>query len=184
MKYRIPLQSQNKSALSLYLLSPLDYTFCLQHLSKSGKECITTVFRARSITLCQEWYVAIYQLLSSDSKKPFPRECDVFIPTTNLRVQIPLAADYSQQQQNNCHHDNRYRITNDQIKEAILDLLEDDPVWKSSLKEHNYKYDPDRNNVVLCWTHHDRTEWIYWKDSITEDFQIDKFICPQSIEKV
>ena len=37
---------------------------------------------------------------------------------------------------------------------------------------------------MLCWTHDDRTEWVYWKNSIAEDFQIDKFICPQSIEKV
>lgn len=192
LKYNISLQpsQQNKSELSLFLLSPLDYTFCLQYASKYEKECTTMVFRARSITLCQEWYVAIYKLLSNDSRRPFPRECDIFIPTTSIRIQIPLTNDY-QQEQNECQHDSRYHITNDQIKEAVLDLLDDDPIWKKTQNESDHRHYnnncdhySENKNVMLCWTHDDRTEWIYWKNSITEDFQIDKFICPQSIEKV
>ncbi|CAO3594836.1 unnamed protein product [Absidia cylindrospora] len=183
--HRISLDSQMDPTLSLYMLSPLDYTFCLRHTPKGTKSHVTVVFRARSLTLCHEWYVALYRLLPDTARKPFPPECEVYIPSINLRVHLPLikkrhSHNYhtnGNQNQQDDWNDSRYCITMDQVKNAVLDLLEKDSEWMV-LHGNRLK----RSDLSLCWTRKDRAEWIYWKQSVNQTHRSDKVICPQIIE--
>jgi hypothetical protein len=65
----------------------------------------------------------------------------------------------------------------DQIKGAVLDLLQKDSVWQSSSLLNEW-------DLSLCWVRKDRLEWIFWKPSVDGSARVDKVICPQLIENV
>ncbi|KAI8340774.1 hypothetical protein BC941DRAFT_488717 [Chlamydoabsidia padenii] len=66
LQHCIPLDIHDNPGLSLSMLSSLDYTFCLQYTPKGAKENVSMVFRARSLTLCQEWLEWIFWESSVD----------------------------------------------------------------------------------------------------------------------
>ncbi|KAI8092795.1 uncharacterized protein BX664DRAFT_94747 [Halteromyces radiatus] len=175
LQYRIPLDNILDRKLSLSLLSSLDYTFCLQYTPKNATSSFSAIFRARSITLSQEWYIAIYRLLPVGARKAFPRECEVYIPSVNLRVHLPLRRHQSEQQERD---DSRYQINMDQVMDALIDLLAKDPVWVTYWGQQ-----ARRSHLSLCWTQRDRAEWIFWKNAIDRSRRTDTVICPQIIEK-
>ncbi|ORZ17065.1 hypothetical protein BCR42DRAFT_326399 [Absidia repens] len=180
VQYYISLKDEKDSNLSLYLLSPLDYTFCLQYTPRHEKDGVTLVFRARTFTLCQEWYMALYQQLPDHARKPTPHDCKIYIPAINIHIHLPLIKLQPPQmsdQQNNSRYDSRYLITLDHVKEAIMDLLETDADWQAALEN-----ELDRTDLSLCWISHERGEWIFWKNSVGGNQAADMALCPQSIE--
>ncbi|KAI8337422.1 hypothetical protein BC941DRAFT_36372 [Chlamydoabsidia padenii] len=159
----IPLNDQDDPDLSLYLLSSSDFTFCIQYTSAHTNQPLTLIFRARSFGLCQEWYMTLYQLFPTKSRKPLPQTCDIYLPTLDLRVHLPLSTD---------HH----IITMDQVKETVVDFLQLDPNWRAS-------FGKGHSDFSLCWTRKDRAEWIFWNTSVDRTCRSDSIFCPQLIEK-
>ncbi|KAF7723844.1 hypothetical protein EC973_001569 [Apophysomyces ossiformis] len=164
---RISFQGSNrKPRLELMLLSSLDYTFCLRYAVDKAFAIIT--FRARSLTLCWEWYLAIYKLLPESCRRPCPLWCEVYVPLMDVRVYLPLVNKRSEPQ---------YGITMDHVKEAVLAMFEEDPEWAQAAESQLGKTDLD-----MCWVHQDRLEWTYWEQSINGG-KVNLAICPQSIEQ-
>lgn len=177
-KYRLEhriyfLGPKRPQHLYLFLLSPLDYTFCLRYTSTIKKESmtITLTFKARSFLKCQEWYMQLYHMLPHECKHLPPLWCDVYIPLLDLVVNLPLA-----------HLQDSSRITLGEVKEAVIDIVQEEQeelvqqsavVNKQALSLHNFGF---------CWTTSDRAEWIHWTRSASEQL-MDSVICPQSIEK-
>ncbi|KAI8384016.1 hypothetical protein BD560DRAFT_322306, partial [Blakeslea trispora] len=177
-KYRLEhriyfLGPKRPQHLYLFLLSPLDYTFCLRYTSTIKKESmtITLTFKARSFLKCQEWYMQLYHMLPHECKHLPPLWCDVYIPLLDLVVNLPLA-----------HLQDSSRITLGEVKEAVIDIVQEEQeelvqqsavINKQALSLHNFGF---------CWTTSDRAEWIHWTRSASEQL-MDSVICPQSIEK-
>ncbi|KAI9017961.1 Pleckstrin homology domain-containing protein [Phycomyces nitens] len=171
-EYKIVFSEKDRPAkLRLSLVSPLDYTFCLKYKSKVEGEYITITFRARSVTMCQEWYMAIYSILPDECRTPCPLFCEVFVPEMDIRIHLPLILN-----------ENRlvpcYDITAENIKDVLLAMIHEDEDFENRVKEQL-----GRGTFGLCWTRRDRAEWIYWKNNVDNDGRRDVVICPQSIEK-
>ncbi|KAI8143282.1 hypothetical protein BJV82DRAFT_612191 [Fennellomyces sp. T-0311] len=156
--------------LRLYLASPLDYTFCLRYRFRT-EEYVTLTFRARSMTLSQEWYVALYRVLPDHCKPVCSPWCEVHIPLMDLSVRIPLVdADTGEL---------RYDITVRHVKDAVLALLEKDQAWATNIQSRLGK-----ENLGMCWTRGSRTEWVYWTHSLSDETApTDLVISPQHIEQ-
>ncbi|KAI8994664.1 hypothetical protein BDB01DRAFT_715018 [Pilobolus umbonatus] len=161
--------------LELFLLSPLDYTFCIRYRSTSRKDpmIVTLTFKARSFIQCQEWYMAIYDRLPATSKHPPPKSCEVYIPLIGISISIPLV-----------HLQKYEEVTIESVKEATLTVLED---AQSEDQAFNQKLarilKADNKQWGLCWTINDRVEWVYWTHSTSiPGKRIDLVVCPQSIE--
>ncbi|KAI8874802.1 hypothetical protein K501DRAFT_144269, partial [Backusella circina FSU 941] len=157
--------------LSLFLLSPLDYTFCLRYLSHSGRVPMmhTLTFKARSYLQCQQWYMSLYSLLPNHAKHPVPNWCEVYVPILDLAVHLPLYYHNSEQP--------RYDVTLEDVKDAVIEILDEDPCLEFEEKMGD-------GELGLCWTFHERAEWVYWKNDVHDpQMRIDMTICPQSIEQ-
>ncbi|KAL0080374.1 hypothetical protein J3Q64DRAFT_1246551 [Phycomyces blakesleeanus] len=171
-EYKIGFSDKDRPPkLRLSLVSPLDYTFCLRYESKSDGEYSSVTFRARTLTLCQEWYMAIYCLLPEVCKTACPLFCEVYVPEIDIRIHLPLILD-----------ENRlvpcYDITAENVKDVLLAMIHEDQAWANSINEQL-----GGGMFGLCWTRKDRAEWIYWKNNVDNDSRRDVVICPQSIEK-
>ncbi|ORX60258.1 hypothetical protein DM01DRAFT_1156404 [Hesseltinella vesiculosa] len=164
--YCIPLNDASKP-VSLRLLSPLDYSFSV--FVGQGKDAMMVMFVARCKSLCLEWYLALYRLLSDHGKCTLPLACDVYVPSLDLQLQIPMVFDKTTRGDNNDEQDPRYYITAEQVKDAVLDLLEED----------NLLY---RKDMELCWVHGDRAEWVYWQYDLNLQHRSDLIMGPQTIE--
>lgn len=146
------------------MLSPLDYTFCIQYTPTHAKEPLTLIFRARSFSLCQEWYSSLYQHFPVDARKPLPEQCDIYLPARDLHIHLPLLTDYQ-------------HISMDEVKEVVLDLLKEDANGSTLLGQ-------GQSELLLCWTRKDRAEWIFWDSLMDGTPRSDLIFCPQLIEKV
>ncbi|KAI8066808.1 hypothetical protein BC940DRAFT_58237 [Gongronella butleri] len=178
-QYHVPL-GDTSNPVTLALSSPLDYSFYV-HFG-TGKDSLTLLFLARSKTLCQEWYLAIYRALPDDCKAPLPLACDVYVPSLDLRLHIPLVFDSdtsssSDTDDNHSHTtatraiDARYYVTAEQVKTAVVDLLEEDDLIRGK-------------DMALCWIRGDRAEWIHWQYDMKHDARADLIMGPQIIEHV
>lgn len=174
LEHRVYLQgSKNQKHLELFLLSSLDYTFCLRYLSNSNKTpmVVTMTFKARSFLKCQEWYMKLYDMLPDECKHPCPKWCEVYIPMLDLSVNLPLT-----------HIKHSNDITMEDVREAVITVLEEEDGDIDSMKDKMEKLTFDE--LGLCWATEDRAEWIYWTTSSSDELhRIDWVICPQSIEK-
>lgn len=151
------------------MVSPLDYTFAIRY--RSAEHGITTfTFRARSITLCREWYLAVYKVVPSAAKKVWSPWCEVHVPLLRLSVRLPLLGE-----------SDASRITMEQVKETVLALLEQDPAWRQTVQACL-----DQEGLGICWTHGNRVEWVFWKWSLDHNNlnRTDLVISPQHIEQV
>ncbi|KAI9496221.1 hypothetical protein BDB00DRAFT_758520, partial [Zychaea mexicana] len=164
--------NQTTKKLRLYLQSPLDYTFCIQYPFKSSHdEYVTLTFRGRSVTLSQEWYVALYRVLPDTCKPACSPWCEVNIPLMDLQVRLPLVDKYTNEM--------RYDITLDSVKSAVLAVLEKDEDWAQNVQSRLGK-----DNIAMCWTRDNRTEWVYWARSLTDERRhINLVMSPQHIEQ-
>ncbi|KAI9248810.1 hypothetical protein BDA99DRAFT_445908 [Phascolomyces articulosus] len=168
--------------LRLYLHSPLDYTFCIRYPYKqSREECITLTFRARSMTLSQEWYLALYKILPEQCKPVCSPWCEVNIPMMDLQVRLPLVKMEGGNNNNNNPMDLlRYDISLESVKHAVLAVLEKSQVTNSST---NWSV-LDKEDLAMCWTRGNRTEWTYWTHSLLDQSRnINHVISPQHIEQ-
>lgn len=175
LEHRVHLEGPKKPKhLELFLLSPLDYTFCLRYTShNAGKTPLayTLTFKARSFLKCQEWYMELYDILPSECKRPCPKWCEVYIPMVDLSVNLPLL--------NVKHSDD---ITIEDVKEAVIAVLEEEENDVERVNEKLAKL-KSSDELGLCWTAKDRAEWVYWKTSSSDPKKrIDWVIGPQSIE--
>ncbi|KAI8636840.1 hypothetical protein BD408DRAFT_76386 [Parasitella parasitica] len=175
LEHRIYLEGTRKpKRLELFLLSALDYSFCLRFQSNSGHTpvMVTMTFKARSFLKCQEWYMQLYNMLPDENKHPTPQWCSVYIPTLDLSVNLPMTKK------------NR-SITMDDVKEAVITVLENE----GDLVQRLIQTDQINRNVSvddlgLCWTTKDRAEWIYWTYASSDpQKRIDYAICPQNVEQ-
>ncbi|KAI7907449.1 Pleckstrin homology domain-containing protein [Cokeromyces recurvatus] len=172
--------------LELYLLSPLDYSFCLRYQTYRSSRLpimVTMMFKAKTFSKCQEWYMQLYHTLPNECKRSSPQWCEVYIPLLDLSVNLPLA---------NVSHPNR--ITMEDVKDTVISVLEEEReeegnellnrlVTRSDIKHIVEDQAPSIYDLGLCWTHEDRAEWIYWTHSSSDpEKRIDTLICPQSIE--
>ncbi|KAK4516728.1 structural constituent of ribosome [Mucor velutinosus] len=175
LEHRIYLEGSRKpKRLELFLLSALDYSFCLRFQSSSGRTpmVVTMTFKARSFLKCQEWYMQLYHMLPAENKHPMPEWCQVYIPILDLSVNLPLAKK------------NR-AVTMEDVKEAVISILEDEGDMVQRLV-HTDKIDRNLSvdDLGLCWTTKDRAEWIYWTHAASDPKKrIDYAICPQNIEQ-
>ncbi|KAI7854563.1 hypothetical protein BDC45DRAFT_129511 [Circinella umbellata] len=177
--------------LRLYLHSPLDYTFCIQYPYKqSGNTYITLTFRARSVTLSQEWYLALYKILPDQCKPVCSPWCEVNIPMMDIQVRLPLVKILDTNSHNK--HDLRYDITLDSVKHAVLGILDKkEGAIVSGDKSTNTSSNIDtmiknfkEEDLAMCWTRNNRTEWVYWKNSLLDNSRaINTVISPQHIEQ-
>ncbi|KAG2226771.1 hypothetical protein INT45_005736 [Circinella minor] len=180
--------------LRLYLHSPLDYTFCIQYPYKqSGNAYITLTFRARSMTLSQEWYLALYKVLPDQCKPVCSPWCEVNIPMMELQVRLPLVKILDTTSNNN-KNDLRYDITLDSVKHAVLGILdkkENVTLSGDNSITHTNSSNMDimikkfkEEDLAMCWTRNNRTEWVYWKNSLLDKSRaINTVISPQHIEQ-
>ncbi|KAI9362212.1 Pleckstrin homology domain-containing protein [Pilaira anomala] len=171
LEHRVYLHGPKKpKQLELYLLSPLDYSFCLRYSANEKSRLpmmATLTFKARSFIKCQEWYMQLYDILPEECKRPLPKWSEVYIPLLDLSVTLPLQ-----------HIKHSYEVTMEDVKEAVLTVLEED-----ALNEKMEKL-ATRDNLGLCWSTKDRAEWIYWKYSSSDPTRrIDWALGPQSIEQ-
>ncbi|CEP16159.1 hypothetical protein [Parasitella parasitica] len=175
LEHRVYLEGARKpKRLELFLLSALDYSFCLRFQSNSGHApmMITMTFKARSFLKCQEWYMQLYNMLPNENKRPIPQWCSVYIPTLDLSVNLPLTKKNS-------------NVTMEDVKEAVITVLENE----GDLVQRLVQTDQINRNVSvddlgLCWTTKDRAEWIYWTHASSDSQnRIDYAICPQNIEQ-
>ena len=171
LEHRVHLEGPKKpKLLELFLLSPLDYSFCLRYSSYAGKTpmTITLTFKARSFLKCQEWYMQLYELLPIECKKPCPRWCQVYIPLLDLSVNLPLT------NVKHCHD-----INMEDVKEAVMTVLREEEGEDEKMEKLT-----SMKNLAFCWSTPDRAEWIYWVTSSSNpQKRIDLAICPQSIEQ-
>ena len=181
--------------LRLYLHSPLDYTFCIRYPYKASRDAyITLTFCARSMTLSQEWYLALYKILPDQCKPICSPWCEVNIPMMDLQVRLPLVKILNTDSNNK--NELRYDITLDSVKRAVLAILDKkenatisddidhDGVNNSSSSKTMMKT-LTGENLAMCWTRESRTEWVYWKDSLLDNSAaINTVISPQHIEQV
>ncbi|KAI8393266.1 Pleckstrin homology domain-containing protein [Radiomyces spectabilis] len=171
IEHRIYLDGNKRAKqLQLFLYSPLDYTFCLRHASKHERDFVTFTFQARSVTLCQEWYLALYRLLPPMATRPCPLWCEVFVPLLDLRLHLPFTTDSDKEP--------RFDISSDNVLSAVLEVLEEDDAWS-----HLLETKLGTTDLGMCWTNKDRAEWIYWKSTIDGRQRADTMICAQSIEQ-
>lgn len=127
----------------------------------------TMTFKARSFLKCQEWYMQLYDMLPTECKRPCPKWSEVYVPMLDISINLPLL---------NIKH--TYDVTMEDIKEAVLTVLEED-----ALNERMEKI-AETDNLGLCWATKDRAEWIYWIFSSSDINQrIDWALCPQNIEQ-
>jgi hypothetical protein len=175
LEHRIHLEGSRKpKRLELFLLSALDYSFCLRYQTNSGRTpmMVTMTFKARSFLKCQEWYMQLYNMLPAENKRTLPEWCQVYIPTLDLSVSLPLTKKNS-------------AVTMEDVKEAVITILEDE----GDLIERLVHTDRINRNLSvddlgLCWTTKDRAEWIYWTHSSSDPKKrTDYAICPQNIEQ-
>ncbi|KAG2229736.1 hypothetical protein INT48_002070 [Thamnidium elegans] len=171
LEHRVYLQGPKRQKnLELYLLSSLDYSFCLRHLSTAHGRIpvmVTMTFKARSFIKCQEWYMQLYDILPAECKRICPKWCEVYIPMLDISVNLPLS-----------HIKHSYDVTMEDVKEAALTVLEED-----ALNEKMEKL-AETDNLGLCWATKDRAEWIYWVHSSSDPTKrIDWALCPQNIEE-
>lgn len=127
-----------------------------------AKEPLTLIFRARSFSLCQEWYSSLYQHFPTGARKHLPEQCDIYLPARDLHIHLPLSTDYQ-------------HISMDQVKEVVLDLLKEDANGSTLLGQ---------SELLLCWTRKDRAEWVFWNSLVDGSPRPDLIFCPQLIEKV
>ncbi|GAA5806482.1 hypothetical protein HPULCUR_012016 [Helicostylum pulchrum] len=114
-----------------------------------------------------EWYMQLYDILPAECKRICPKWCEVYIPMLDISVNLPLS-----------HIKHSYDVTMEDVKEAVLTVLEED-----ALNEKMEKL-AEIDNLGLCWATKDRAEWIYWVHSSSDPTQrIDWALCPQSIEE-
>ncbi|CDS09305.1 hypothetical protein LRAMOSA10665 [Lichtheimia ramosa] len=152
------------------LLSPLDYTFFVCYQTPSGT-IDTFSFRALSITVCREWYMALYRVLPDQVKPVCSPWCEVHIPLLELRVKLPLW---------NEDGEIRYDITLQSVHNAVISVLQQDEHWKK-LIDSGFK---NNHQLGMCWSRGNRTEWVYWNQSLTDaQERIDLVISPQHIEQ-
>ncbi|KAI7877905.1 hypothetical protein K492DRAFT_10694 [Lichtheimia hyalospora FSU 10163] len=152
------------------LLSPLDYTLFVCHQTPGGT-IDTFYFRALSITVCHEWYMALYRVLPDQVKPICSPWCEVHIPLLELRVKLPLW---------NEDGEIRYDITLESVYNAVISLLQQDEHWKK-LTDSSFK---NNHQLGMCWSRGTRTEWVYWNRSLTNTQErIDLVISPQHIEQ-
>ncbi|ORZ02787.1 Pleckstrin homology domain-domain-containing protein [Syncephalastrum racemosum] len=159
--------------LHLSLVSPLDYTFSLRFASRKASEFVTFTFQAPSMTLCQEWYLALYRLIPATARRSCPLWCEVHIPLMDTSVRLPLAVGSSSD-------DNiRYDITLESIRQAVLNVLEHDETWSKLVATQL-----DRTDLSMCWTRQNRVEWVHWTTALESPRRrIDLVVCPQHIEQ-
>ncbi|CAO0802774.1 unnamed protein product [Mucor circinelloides] len=175
LEHRIYLEGSRKpKRLELFLLSALDYSFCLRFQSYSGHTptMVTMTFKARSFLKCQEWYMQLYNMLPAENKRPMPEWCQVYIPRLDLSVNLPLTKK-------------NQAVTMEDVKEAVITILEDEGDLVRRLV-HTGKIDRNLSvdDLGLCWTTEDRAEWIYWTHASSDPKKrIDYAICPQNIEQ-
>ncbi|KAI8984529.1 hypothetical protein BDF20DRAFT_816776, partial [Mycotypha africana] len=189
VEHRIYLEGSKKpKKLELRLLSPLDYTFSLRYQhqatisksslkkSSSSRRIITMIFKAKSFLKCQEWYMKLYDMLPAENKRPIPKYCEVYLPTLDLTVHLPLTDD------------NRKHMTMEDVKHANLlhHFVPHDHPFNDTMNEDDYG---------LCWTLGDRIEWIHWTHTpapvqplatnniIKEQRRMDWAVSPQIIEQ-
>ncbi|GAN00798.1 conserved hypothetical protein [Mucor ambiguus] len=175
LEHRIHLEGSRKpKRLELYLLSALDYSFCLRFQSHSGHTPMMVImtFKARSFLKCQEWYMQLYNMLPDENKRPMPEWCQVYIPTLDLSVNLPLTKK------------NR-AVTMESVKEAVITILEDEgDLVKRLVRTDKIDRDLSVDDLGLCWTTKDRAEWIYWTHAASDPKKrIDYAVCPQNIEQ-
>ncbi|KAL0139049.1 Pleckstrin homology domain-containing protein [Mucor lusitanicus] len=175
LEHRIHLEGSRKpKRLELFLLSALDYSFCLRFESYSGHTpmMVTMTFKARSFLKCQEWYMQLYTMLPAENKRPLPESCPVYIPTLDLSVNLPLTKR------------NR-AVTMQDVKEAVIAVLEDEgDLVQRLVRTDKIDRDLSVDDLGLCWTTKDRAEWIYWTHAASNRKErIDYAICPQNIEQ-
>ncbi|CAO3627157.1 unnamed protein product [Mucor fragilis] len=175
LEHRIHLEGSRKpKRLELFLLSALDYSFCLRFLSYSGHTpmMVTMTFKARSFLKCQEWYMQLYNMLPAENKHPMPESCQVYIPTLDLSVNLPV------------NKKNR-AVTMEDIKEAVITVLEDEgDLVQRLVRTDQIDRNLSVNDLGLCWTTIDRAEWVYWTHAASDPKKrIDHAICPQNIEQ-
>ncbi|KAL9559036.1 hypothetical protein MBANPS3_000599 [Mucor bainieri] len=176
LEHRIHLEGSRKpKRLELFLLSALDYSFCLRFQSYSGHTpmMVTMTFKARSFLKCQEWYMQLYNMLPAENKHPMPESCQVYIPTLDLSVNLPLTKK------------NRSAVTMEDVKEATMAILEDEgDLVQRLVRMDAIDRDLSVDDLGLCWTTQDRAEWIYWTHAASDPKKrIDYAICPQNIEQ-
>lgn len=175
LEHRVYLDGPKKPKhLELFLLSPLDYTFCLRYTSHATKTpmAYTLTFKARSFLKCQEWYMQLYDILPPECKRPCPKWCEVYIPAMDLSVNLPLMKVK--------HSDD---ILIEDVKEAVIAVLEEAEMDVEAIHEKMAKL-KSTEELGLCWTTKDRAEWVYWKTSSSDPTKrIDWAIGPQSIER-
>ncbi|KAI9477739.1 MAG: hypothetical protein EXX96DRAFT_224545 [Benjaminiella poitrasii] len=184
LEHRIYLIGSHKpKKLQLYLLSPLDYSFCLRYQTQHSSRIpmmATMTFKARSFLKCQEWYMQIYDMLPNECKHPSPQWCKVYIPLLDLSVNLPLS-----------NVKNSKKLTMEDVKETVISVLEEDrdELLKRLITNNDMvrmieeDKSPSIHDLALCWTHEDRAEWIYWTHSSSDpERRIDTVICPQNIE--
>lgn len=149
----------------------MDYTFFVCYQTPGGT-VDTFSFRALSITVCREWYMALYRVLPDQVKPVCSPWCEVHIPLLELRVKLPLW---------NEDGEIRYDITLQSVHNAVISVLQQDEHWKK-LIDSGFK---NNHQLGMCWSRGNRTEWVYWNQSLTDaQERIDLVISPQHIEQV
>lgn len=160
--------------LHLALVSPLDYTFSLRFASRKMSEFVTFTFQAPTMTLCQEWYLALYRFIPATARRSCPLWCEVHIPLMDTSVRLPLTVGSSSDDSI------RYDITLESIREAVLNVLEHDETWSKLVTTQL-----DRTDLSMCWTRQNRIEWVHWTTSVESPRRrIDLVVSPQHIEQV
>lgn len=164
-------ENNKDSSVKVSLLSPLDYTIKIEYADAASQKVTTFVIKAKSLCLCVEWYMALYRVLPEADKKPIKPWTEVFVPDLDVKIRIPLQAEGILT--------NELNVTAHSVEKAAIYLLQSDEVWSTMLKKFGGK-----NQWHLCWTIHDRIEWIPLQYTVGHSIQSDFIIGPQSIEQV
>jgi hypothetical protein len=168
----VPFRENNKEySINLSLLSHLDYTIKLEYTHSANRNVTTLVIRARTQTQCTEWYMAIYRALPESDKKPITPWTEIFVPDLNIQIRIPL--------QDEGVVSNQVNVTAQCVEKAAIHLLHNDPTWSELLANIS-----NSQQFGLCWTIHDRIEWIPLAPKHDRVSQSNFIIGPQSIEQV
>ncbi|CAI2183773.1 16620_t:CDS:2 [Funneliformis geosporum] len=155
----IPFTSKTKFSL----FSSSDYTILLSQPMKHYVK--NFIFNPKTISLCVQWYQALYDQLSESINKPIPPLLGVTIPDLDVKLQIPI-------------------YQNDDDENFSLSSMNAEKVMNIVLNELNYL--TEQNDVLdkwkkskelrLCWKRFERLEWIDEKDVLNDLLKSPQFI--------
>src|SRR4051794_5376651 len=88
LDYSFRFSDYKHASLSCY--STLDHTIALTFDTPGELVSDTYIFKARTPTLCDEWYMLFWRVLPHNPTHAIMPWCDVNVPDIDIRVRIPL----------------------------------------------------------------------------------------------